>query len=167
LRALFAHIAYPKRLYEPCVGQGAIQTYVEERSDCGVLTNDIGPTRSADFHEDARLANAWPLHTTWCITNPPFNQIDAIMEMAVTHYRNAVTLARLSFLEPTEARRPLFDTYPPKLVIVLPRYCFRLNDQGKRQTDSVTCTWVGWGPDVPKKTVIWTAKEDAGIHHAT
>jgi hypothetical protein len=33
---------------------------------------------------------------------------------------------------------------PPTNLIILPRYSFRLNDKGKRQTDNVTCCWIVW-----------------------
>ena len=39
------------------------------------------------------------------------------------------------------------DSNPPTQVIVLPRYSFRPNDEGKKQTDSVTCAWLVWLED--------------------
>jgi hypothetical protein len=156
LQALFAHIAYPARVYEPCVGKGAIADYLVSHG-VAVRTNDIDHKRWADTHLDVTDIYQWEKHR-WCITNPPFRAIDAIVGNALGYCRNVVTLARLSFLEPTVRRRALFEDRPPRMVIVLPRYCFRLNDQGKRATDSVTCAWVGWGPDVPEKTVIWTRR---------
>jgi hypothetical protein len=92
----------------------------------------------------------------WWITNPPFGIIDDILAAALASCTNVVTLARLSVLEPTEARRGIYQFAQPDMLIVLPRYCFRLNDKGMRATDSVTCAWIGWGPEVPKITTVWT-----------
>lgn len=145
-----------KDILEPCVGDGAIadRLALEAKS---ITTNDLDPMKPADTHCDATELEGWPVGIQWCVTNPPFSDIDVIVRNMLQHSDNVVTLARLSFLEPTAERRSLFGLYgPPKMVIVLPRYCFRLNDQGKRATDSVTCAWLGWGPAVPELLTVWT-----------
>lgn len=129
-------------VYEPCVGQGHISRYLT--SVCHVATNDLNPACEATQHLDARRVEAWPasLKYDWTITNPPFSDELAILQQALAHSRNVAFLARLSFLEPTRTRETFWDAHPPTGVIVLPRYSFRLNDYGRRQTDSVTCCWV-------------------------
>ena len=120
-------------------------------------TNDIDRTREADYHTDAR--STWLYEDTeadWWITNPPFNIIDSVLRVALEQVENVITLARLSVLEPTKERRSIYKFYQPDMLIVLPRYSFRLNDKGKKATDSMTCCWVGWGPDVPQVMTVWT-----------
>lgn len=146
---------------EPCVGEGAIAHWLYQKQNIvGVLTNDIDKKRKADTHIDARqqrLYNAAAKSgVDWSISNYPFNIIDEMLTVAIANVENVITLARLSVLEPTEARRAIYQYYQPDMLIVLPRYCFRLNDKGKRATDSVTCAWIGWGPQVPKITTVWT-----------
>lgn len=130
------------RLYEPCVGQGHISRYLGRAGH--LLTNDLDCALRADMHFDARQAHAWPTATTfdWTITNPPFSDELAILQHALAHSRHVAFLARLSFLEPTRSRGAFFQTHAPTDVIVLPRYSFRLNDEGRRQTDNVTCCWI-------------------------
>jgi hypothetical protein len=152
------------RTIEPCVGDGAISAWLHRVQGVPVLTtNDIDKTREADYHMDARNRRLYADDAyDWWITNPPFGVIDEILQTALTEVENVITLARLSILEPTEARREIYSYYQPDLLIVLPRYCFRLNDKGKRATDSVTCAWIGWGPQVPKITTVWTTPPPEG-----
>ena len=132
------------RVYEPCVGRGNISRYLTDARE--LRTNDIDPDCEADIHLDARELEAWDSEDPWdwTITNPPFSDAILIANRAIEHSHNIAMLARLSFLEPTRTRAIFWDIYPPTNLIVLPRYSFRLNDQGKRQTDSVTCCWVVW-----------------------
>ncbi len=167
LKALASVLEIPDGscVIDPCVGDGAIAEFIRERYS-GIeelWTNDIDPTREADSHLDARRCGLYDDGYSWWITNPPFNIIDEILRTALECVPNVVTLARLSVLEPTEARRTIYKVIQPNMLIVLPRYCFRLNDKGKRATDSVTCCWVGWGPDVPKVTTVWTEPPPEGV----
>lgn len=143
---------------DPCVGDGAIASWLKkEYPDVSVTTNDIDRKRKANFHMDARNVDLYTeVEPNWWITNPPFNLIDEMLRVAIEQCTNVITLARLSVLEPTKERRSIFEYYQPDMLIVLPRYCFRLNDEGKRSTDSVTCAWVGFGPEVPRITTVWT-----------
>lgn len=109
------------------------------------------------YHVDARKPSLYEhADCEWWITNPPFDIIDDMLLTALAECTNVITLARLSVLEPTKNRRGIYNYAQPDMLIVLPRYCFRLNDKGKRATDSVTCAWIGWGPEVPRITTVWT-----------
>jgi hypothetical protein len=144
------------RVIDACVGEGAVAEMLMH-NQFEVVTNDIDKKRRADYHMDARDPKLYKKAAAdWWITNPPFDIIDDILMAAVQGCTNVVTLARLSVLEPTSTRRVLYKYYQPDMLIVLPRYCFRLNDKGKRATDSVTCAWIGWGPEVPRITTVWT-----------
>lgn len=164
LEALFAYIDIPAKsnVLEPCVGEGAISEALKMQFPGIFLnTNDLDRKRTkADSYFDATNGDEWSRtleDMDWTITNPPFNQIEPIVRNMLHHSDNSVFLARLSFLEPTAERVKIFKKYgDPDMLIVLPRYSFRLNDQGKRATDSVTCAWMGWGVDVPKLTTVWT-----------
>lgn len=132
-------------VYEPCVGRGHIARYLDKAAY--LWTNDISPECDAHTHDDARLPSAWldlavDRPYDWTITNPPFSDELPILQRALGHSRNVAFLARLSFLEPTIERGPFWQAHEPTDVIVLPRYSFRCNDEGKRQTDNVTCCWV-------------------------
>lgn len=159
LKALFEYVDIESEsVCEPCVGHRAIADYFAEQCGFEMTTNDIDPQCGADHCGDATSATFWNDYGEWewGITNPPFDVMDQIVPQMLMNCENTIVLARLSFLEPTKARREIYKYYQPDMLIVLPRYCFRLNDEGKRSTDSVTCCWVGWGPEVPRITTVWT-----------
>lgn len=159
LDALGSQLELPgdARVIVPCVGDGAISKWIGHQGICDITTNDIDKKRRAMFHMDARNPQLYEeVEPDWWIDNPPFNVIDEILRVALEHVENVITLARLSVLEPTKERRSIFKYFQPDMLIVLPRYCFRLNDKGQRATDSVTCAWIGWGPQVPQITTVWT-----------
>ena len=141
--------------YEPCVGKGNIVQFFD---GADWTTNDLDPKRDANTHHDASdgAGDAWGrLGIDWCITNPPFSQELPILVNALRWSRNVAFLGRLSFLEPTEDRFPFWQEWAKRCtVIVLPRYSFRLNDQGKKQTDSMTCAWFVW----------WAAQKTGSLH---
>jgi hypothetical protein len=150
LKALGRHLyLISGSVLEPCVGRGAISQWVC-RPGVTVITNDINPKHPADLHKDARSSSLWKkVYPRWTITNPPFDSIERILTLALAHSTNTISLARLSILEPTITRRKFFLKHgKPSLLIVLPRYQFT-----KPSKDTMTCCWVGWGPDVPE---LWT-----------
>lgn len=159
LDALFEYLELPKqsRIIEPCSGDGAISELLKAE-DHRVFTNDIDLKRSADSHMDATEYLCWEAMThefhrpAWTITNPPFDGIEPILRHSLMMSNNTISLARLSFLEPTISRTTLYRMFgDPQLVIVLPRYQF-----SKPSKDTMTCCWVGWGKQVPKIFKIWT-----------
>ena len=157
IAALLGEVNIWGRVYEPCVGEGAIADALRTLPAIGhVTTNDIDKKRTADRHEDARTPKAWVDLFDWVVTNPPFSDELEILDHALSVCGNVAFLARLSFLEPTEEREYFLEQHAPDQVIVLPRYSFRPNDAGKRQTDSVTCAWLVWFQDhAPRRTAVW------------
>jgi len=155
IAALLSEVNIFGRVYEPCVGEGAISEALRKVPAVRrVHTNDIDKKRKADTALDACLSRTWidftvhgPGTPDWAVTNPPFSDELPILIEALDHAKNVAFLARLSFLEPTEDREGFLGENPPNQIIVLPRYSFRLNDDGKRQTDSVTCCWLVWYAD--------------------
>lgn len=156
--ALLGEVNIYGRVFEPCVGEGSIADALRKVSVVrAILTNDIDRKREADFHKDAREPDAWPKGFDWIVTNPPFSDELPILEQALDQGTNVAFLARLSFLEPTEEREYFLGQHAPNQIIVLPRYSFRPNDNGKRQTDSVTCCWMVWWTDnAPRRTAVWS-----------
>jgi hypothetical protein len=145
------------RVYEPCAGNGAIADPLRMVPAVrNVTTNDIDPKRKCDYcYDTTREIPAFSDGFDWIVTNPPFSDELDIIEMCLPNARNLAFLARLSFLEPTEDREYFLEQQPPSQIIVLPRYSFRPNDEGKKQTDSVTCAWLLWLEDrQPRRTRI-------------
>lgn len=163
VQALVETVGIKGRVYEPCVGDGAIADILRDRSGIPhVVTNDLNPDCDAHYHCDARRQEAWSPRITfgvkWVVTNPPFAGAFEILRHAL-HLPHVALLARLSFLEPTRGRAELLAKRPPRRLIVLPRYSFRRNDQGRRQTDSVTCAWLVWSTQVEPGITIWPHRD--------
>lgn len=153
LDALFDHLELPdhSRVVEPCSGDGAISDLLTAEGH-QVITNDLDRKRGAKFHHDAAGDLLWDLiNADWTITNPPFSDIEGILTHSLMTVENTISLARLSILEPTVTRKTIFRMFgDPDLLIVLPRYKF--SDPSK---DTMTCCWIGWGPQVPHVFTIY------------
>lgn len=163
IAALLAEVNIYGRVYEPCVGEGAIAGALRGLPSVHkVITNDLDEDRAADRHEDSTrplpAPEAFPYFDfDWIITNPPFSNAIDILEAMWANAHNLAFLARLSFLEPVEGREEFLTEHPPQQIIVLPRYSFRLNDAGKKATDSMTCCWLVWHKEdpTPRRTTVW------------
>lgn len=139
------------RIYEPCVGDGAI---LRGASDAGVpmnvgwMTNDLDRHWPAHTHLDARSPAAWQRPVDWVITNPPFAAAVDILVPAITHARVGVAMhVRCSIKEPPKTegiRRTLFRECPPTGTLWLPRFSYQRNTKGKWANDSMTCVWLIW-----------------------
>lgn len=153
LTALQRVIGVPSgRLLEPCVGRGAIVDMLKvngiwTRADLASSkvkgTHRLDMRRRASWQSFSQPADVLPFRRRrfdWTITNPPFTSILAILRHALTYSRNVAMLARLSFLEPTIARRLFWTKWQANVeVIVLPRYGFT-----KPSKDTMTCCWLIW-----------------------
>ena len=154
--ALLNEVNIHGHVFEPCVGDGAIADELRKMASVRrVYTNDIDKKRKADTHYDARHTMPVPKFD-WAVTNPPFSDMFDIVVHMLDTVPNVAVLARLSFLEPTEERADLLENNPPTQIIVLPRYSFRVNDAGKKQTDNVTCAWLVWeAHGAPRRTSFY------------
>ena len=128
---------------EPCAGQGHIANALRRgRRRVEVVTNDVDPRLTADFHLDALFDEfATKFKVDWIISNPPFNLADLIVPRCLEMAEWGVAmLLRLSWLEPTKARGSFLEKNPPSTLIILPRISFT----GDGSTDSVTTAWFVW-----------------------
>jgi hypothetical protein len=135
------------RVFECCVGDGAMSSVLEKEPGILVLTNDIDKERTADLYGDAASYPFWSKvdltvgNVDWVVTNPPFSHAMEILANAHKYAKVGIAmLLRLSFLEPTKDRGSFLNIYPPDNLIVLPRISFT----GDGKTDSVTCAWMVW-----------------------
>lgn len=161
IAALLSEVSIHGHVYEPCVGEGAIADALRALPAVRrVYTNDIDKKRKADTHYDSTIELP-VINFDWAVTNPPFSDELEIIEMTQPNVHNMAFLARLSFLEPTEDREYFLDSNRPTQIIVLPRYSFRLNDEGKRQTDNVTCAWLVWHADKQNRGISFWSRARA------
>lgn len=158
------------RIFEPCVGDGAIPSVVNRYlPDLAWTTNDIDPSRSADTHEDAFAAATWQPGPKapacdWVITNPPFRGALVMLEHALRYASVGIAFhVRISFWEPTIERGTFWDrTQKPTRQIILPRRRF---DPRKRGTDSATTMWLIWVNEEHagwriSPFVVWSRSQD-------
>ncbi len=93
-------------ILEPCVGDGHIRDVVQTRYPHLVYTtNDIDPTKEADYHYDASQFDLY-LEQYWdcCITNFPYDKQDQIIPIVWQSVELLAFIPRLTWLEPARTR---------------------------------------------------------------
>jgi hypothetical protein len=138
---LLRHVKLSGVIGEPCVGHGAIASLLQVWPYTkSIWTNDIDPKKTADCQLDAMLTETWEELPAcdWICTNPPYaDQAAPIIKNAFSKARVGVAAFLLtSFLEPCDDRAVFLQEHPPSLVLVMPRYCFRKDKQGKALTSN-------------------------------
>ncbi len=157
------------RVFEPCVGSGAIQRGASLRPmEFGVenfwFTNDLDPRWPADVHKDARDVTLWQAHEfDWTVSNPPFTPALEIIERAIRFSRIGVAMhlrASIHEVLKTGTRRTWMNRYRPTGILWLPRFAYqRSKTTGKWTTDSVCACWVIWLRDAAGAQFIDYAPE--------
>jgi hypothetical protein len=144
---------------EPCVGHGAIASLLQYCPNLKIWTNDIDVNKPADYHYDAVLSQSWDKlpDCDWVVTNPPYSNLAA--PVIINAHKKAqvgvVAFLLTSFLEPCGDRALFLEEYPPSLVLVYPRYCFRKNKAGTRwSTDNGTISCFVWDKQSTQQRVI-------------
>lgn len=142
------------RIFEPCVGSGAIIRAADLRAqEFGVtnhwFTNDLDERWGADVHKDARDATLWTAHEVdWTVSNPPFTPAIEIITHAIEHSRVGVAMhlrASIHEVLKTGIRRTWMAQHPPSGILWLPRFAYqRSKTSGKWTTDSVCACWCVW-----------------------
>lgn len=114
-RWLFAEVTITGRIFEPCVGDGAIVRAVQDLKDVARrrwVTNDLDPRWRADFHLDARTREAFeragengPID--WVVTNTAFSIWRQVAELGLEYATEGVALyLRASVHEVSKGKRP-------------------------------------------------------------
>jgi len=103
-----------------------------------------------DYHMDATQRKFWVdiPDADWVVTNPPFSQLDDILEWSLATAKIGVAMIlRLSALEPAckRARRGnILEAYADNLRYVMPFSGPRPSFTRDGKTDSVTTAWFVW-----------------------
>lgn len=163
-RYLFRTVPIAGRLFEPCVGTGAIIRAHGEASDW--RTNDLDERHAAaDTHYDATQRACWeaagPIDFT--ISNPAFTPAIAIIEHALEYSRIGVAMhlrASIHEVLKTGPRRSFMRRHTPTGILWLPRFAYqRSPTTGEWATDSVCACWVVWVKDRTRPQFIDYAPE--------
>lgn len=140
-QALIERVRICGKVYEPCVGDGAIARHFKN-----IRTNDIDRSVSADTHHDVLSQNAWGYSPDWVVSNPPFAIATKVLQYAFNDARVGVALLlRTTFDEPTptNGRAQLLQHYSDcqthKIVFGGPRPDFTGGGG-----DSATVAWYVW-----------------------
>lgn len=113
-----------KTILEPCVGDGHIKSVVQAKyPHLRYTTNDIDPTKEADYHFDAlgselymddiqlpELGRIRERYWDCCITNFPYNVQDQILPLVWQHVELLAFIPRLTWLEPTKTRAAFLES---------------------------------------------------------
>lgn len=105
--------------------------------------------------------------TGYALTPPYAESAAPIIKNAYQKARVGVAAFLLtSFLEPCDDRADFLQQYPPSLVLVLPRFCFRKDKKGKRwATDNITISCFVWDKRaIGQRINIRPASQIAGFY---
>lgn len=103
-----------------------------------------------DYHLDATTDELWHNipNPDWVIGNPPFNQLEPILERSLAHSKLGVAfILRLTALEPAcsrSRRGGLLDYYADNMRYIMPFSGPRPSFTAGGKTDSVTTAWFVW-----------------------
>ncbi len=159
---LFDEISIHGRIFEPCVGNGAIVEAARHHPipDARApqwFANDLDPRWPADVHKDARDRTLWEAHEfDWTVSNPPFTPALEIIDRAIEFSRVGVAMhlrASIHEVLKTGVRRTWMREHTPTGILWLPRFAYqRSKTTGKWTTDSVCACWVIWlkDPNAPQ-----------------
>lgn len=162
-RWLFHRVDIAGRVFEPCVGSGAISTCAPLLSGQHGgnrrtwVTNDLDQTWPAHYHFDAagRSNRCWEVDVIgsidWTVTNPPFTPAIEIIENALGLSSVGVAMhlrASIHEVLKTGIRRTWMAQHTPTGILWLPRFAYqRSKTTGLWTTDSVCACWVIWLKD--------------------
>lgn len=135
-------------ILEPCAGAGALASPLKQ-AGYNVLTNDIDPSYECHFSLDAAGPHLWrETRPAWVITNPPYNQLEPILEHSLCHATVGVAvILRLSALEPAcrrSNRGNTLELYQDNMRYLMPFSGPRPSFTRDGKTDSVTTAWFIW-----------------------
>lgn len=161
---LFQEIEIYGRVFEPCVGDGAIQRATWPPNRRIWFTNDLDSRWPADVHKDATDRTLWEAHEfDWTVSNPPFTPALDIIEHALAFSKVGVAMhlrASIHEVLKTGKRRTWMAEHCPTGILWLPRFAYqRSRTTGKWTTDSVCACWVIWLNDPKAKQFIRYAPE--------
>ncbi len=152
-RYLFSEVPITGRVFEPCVGSGAILLDPSDRDGIEWITNDLDPAWPAGFHRDAATSDVWAEvgSVDWSVSNPPFTPAIGIINQALEHSRVGVAMhlrASIHEVLKTGIRRTWMARHTPTGILWLPRFAYqRSKTTGLWTTDSVCACWVVWLQD--------------------
>ena len=137
-----------------CAGEGTIAKALAEKSRLRVITNDINPDLSMDYHQDASIQLGWQRlpDADWIISTPPYTKAPTIIPLAYEKVKKGIImLLKLSYLEPCQDRVEWLTEHPPTKLICIPAILSDLSAK-KRDLDSIACAWFVWLKDPSIKT---------------
>lgn len=161
-RWLFTRVQISGRLFEPCVGDGAIPRAAESTRPSGSApdhwaANDLDPYWAADSHLDATRTPVWDFRAVrdaepdWTVSNPPFEPCLEIIDHAIRTSRVGVAMhlrASIHEVLKTGKRRTWMTEHKPNGILWLPRFAYQRSAKtGEWSTDSVCAAWVIWLKD--------------------
>lgn len=134
-----------------CAGKGTSAKALAEKSRLRVITNDINPDLSTDYHQDVSIQLGWQRlpDADWVISIPPYTMAPIIIPLAYEKVKKGIImLLKLSYLEPYQDRVEWLVEQPPTKLICIPR----ILSAKKRDIDSIALAWFVWLKDPSIKT---------------
>ena len=143
----------PRRLWEPCCGDGAI-VHPLRQSGRFVVASDIYDYGLPGCQICNYLTAPLPLRIEGLITNPPFQAAQRFAQKAISEVPYVALLVRTNFLMDGAQRGKWLDGCEPTRVWLsaqrLP-FMHRYNWAGKRSTTNTPHCWAVWERGAPRE----------------
>jgi len=142
-------------IWECACGEGHLAKVFDDTGKLGKATDLIN--RGYGTVEDF-LISTEPYHNGDIVTNPPYKDAQEFVENALERVdtgRYVCMFLRLLFLE-GQARKKLFEKYPPKTVYVFSKRvnCAKNGDFITYDSGAVAYAWFVWEKEYKGKTII-------------
>ncbi len=129
-----------------CAGEVSSAKVLAEKTRLRVITNNINPDLSTDYHQDVSIQVGWQRlpDVNWVISTPPYSKAPTIIPLAYEKVKTGIImLLKLSYLEPCQDRVEWLIEQPPTKLICIPQ----ILSSNKRDSDSTALAWFVWLKD--------------------
>ena len=143
-----------------CAGEVTTAKALAEKSRLRIITNNINPDLSTDYHQDVSIQQGWQRlpDVDWIISIPPYIKAPIIIPLAYEKVKKGIImLLKLSYLEPCPDRVEWLTKQPPTKLICIPR----ILSAKKRDLDSIALAWFVWLKDPSISLVVQSAIQAA------
>lgn len=138
-------ITLHEKIWECACGQGHLSEALKKRG-YDVFSSDLIDRGYGEYHQDFLSIRTNGKQDI--LTNPPYKYAKEFVEHSLDILKDSyycIMLLKIQFLE-GQARRKLFDKYPPKFVYVnsVRQTCYINGDMSKKMSSATCYCWFVW-----------------------
>lgn len=151
-------------VWEPCCGKGFLSDVLIKNTSCEIIATDFDKDCGAAVHDflhdglPSGLSEA--ISSVAIVTNPPYTIPGAtsadFVTKALEHTPYVAMLLRLTWIEATKDRAPIFASRPPSEIwAISPRVNFTTPDGTMSKNANMISCWFIWLPGTTETKMKW------------